>query len=82
MAIPGKAATVGAFEYNEWRENWPVVLSSMFGIALLTIYVYSTGIMIKPLEEEFGWTRGADIIGADDSRGYRLSRRPIHGRSN
>lgn len=41
----------------EWRENWPVVLSSLFGIALLTVYVYSTGIMIKPLEEEFGWTR-------------------------
>lgn len=42
---------------KEWRENWPVVLSSVFGIALLTIYTYSTGIMIKPLEEEFGWTR-------------------------
>lgn len=42
---------------TEWREHWPVVLSSLFGIALLTVYVYSTGIMIKPLEEEFGWTR-------------------------
>ncbi len=42
---------------QEWREHWPVVLSSMFGVALLTVYVYSTGIMIKPLEEEFGWTR-------------------------
>jgi predicted MFS family arabinose efflux permease len=41
----------------EWRENWPVVLSSVFGIGLLTVYVYTTGIMIKPLEEEFGWTR-------------------------
>ena len=41
----------------EWREHWPVVLSSLFGIGLLTVYVYSTGIMIKPLEEEFGWTR-------------------------
>lgn len=42
---------------TEWREHWTVVLSSMFGMALLTVYVYSTGIMIKPLEEEFGWTR-------------------------
>lgn len=42
---------------TEWREHWPVVLSSLFGIALLTVYVYSTGIMIKPLEDEFGWTR-------------------------
>jgi len=41
----------------EWREGWPVVLSSIFGIGLLTVYVYTTGIMIKPLEEEFGWTR-------------------------
>lgn len=57
MAILGKAAAPGEFVSREWSENWPVVLSSMFGIALLTIYVYSTGIMIKPLEEEFGWTR-------------------------
>jgi len=42
---------------DEWREHWPVVLSSLFGVGLLTVYVYSTGIMIKPLEEEFGWTR-------------------------
>jgi len=48
--LVGSAAT-------EWREHWPVVLSSLFGVALLTVYVYSTGIMIKPLEEEFGWTR-------------------------
>lgn len=41
----------------EWREHWPVVLSSFFGVGLLTVYVYSTGIMIKPLEEEFGWSR-------------------------
>lgn len=41
----------------EWREHWPVVLSSVFGIGLLTLYVYSTGVMIEPLEKEFGWTR-------------------------
>ncbi|KHK91468.1 MFS transporter [Novosphingobium malaysiense] len=41
----------------EWRDHWPVVLSSLFGIGLLTVYVYSTGLMIQPLEQEFGWTR-------------------------
>ena len=41
----------------EWREHWAVVASSLFGVGLLTLYSYTTGIMIKPLEEEFGWTR-------------------------
>lgn len=43
--------------YAEWRDHWSVVLASLFGVGLLTVYVYSTGIMIAPLEQEFGWSR-------------------------
>ncbi len=53
----GSAATA------EWRAHWPTVLASLFGVGLLTVYVYSTGIMIKPLEEEFGWTRAQISMG-------------------
>lgn len=42
---------------SEWREHWPVVVASQFGIALLSIYVYSIGVMIEPIEAELGWTR-------------------------
>ena len=45
---------------GEWRQNWSVVLASVFGMGLVTVYLYSTGIMIAPLEKEFGWSR-ADI---------------------
>ncbi len=42
---------------SEWRQHWSVVLASIFGIGLVTVYLYSTGIMIAPLEKEFGWSR-------------------------
>lgn len=42
---------------QEWRQSWPVVLSAMMGMAISTAYIYSIGIMIAPLEAEFGWSR-------------------------
>ncbi len=42
---------------QEWSAGWPVVIASLFGFALPTIYVYSVGSLIAPLEVEFGWTR-------------------------
>src|SRR5262245_33684777 len=47
----------------EWREHWPVVLASLFGVGLLTVYIYSTGVMIAPLEQEFGWKRAQISMG-------------------
>jgi len=41
----------------EWRAHWPVVMSGGFATTLLLVYMYSTGIMIAPLQSEFGWTR-------------------------
>ncbi len=51
---------VDAPELGEWRNHWSVVLAAIFGIGLVTVYHYSTGVMIAPLEKEFGWSR-ADI---------------------
>jgi MFS family permease len=42
---------------GEWRRNWPVVLAGAVGGSLATLHLYSTGVMIEPLEREFGWTR-------------------------
>ncbi len=41
----------------EWRHYWPVVLAAFLGMALNTVHLYSTGIFIAPLEDEFGWSR-------------------------
>lgn len=42
---------------GEWRRHWPVVVASMAGVTLFTVHTYSIGVMIAPLESEFGWTR-------------------------
>src|SRR5262245_32074958 len=42
---------------SEWRSNWTVVLAGAAGGSLATIHLYSTGVMMAPLEQEFGWSR-------------------------
>lgn len=44
----------------EWRRGWGVVLAGAMGMALASTTVYTLGIIIAPLEAEFGWSR-ADI---------------------
>lgn len=48
---------------SEWRQHWSVVLAAIFGIGLVTVYHYSTGVMIAPLEKEFGWKRAEISLG-------------------
>jgi MFS family permease len=47
----------------EWRRSWTVVAASVVGLILLTINVYSTGVMVVPLEREFGWSRAEIFSG-------------------
>lgn len=64
---PGALDLYGAWEANvstltdkshgEWRNNWPVVIAGAAGGSLSTLHLYSTGVMIAPLEQEFGWSR-------------------------
>ena len=42
---------------REWRDSWMVVLAGVAGGSLATLHLYSTGVLIGPLEREFGWTR-------------------------
>ena len=42
---------------REWRANWPLVLAAMTGVSLTTLGAGSTGVMMGPLEQEFGWSR-------------------------
>ncbi len=48
----------------EWRHNWPLVAASMSGVALATVSQASTGVMMEPLEAEFGWSRAQISLGA------------------
>lgn len=49
---------------SEWRANWPVVLAGAAGVSLAALHHYSTGVMIGPLEQEFGWSRALISSGA------------------
>lgn len=42
---------------QEWRANWKVVLAGMLGGSLASVHIYSFGVMVQPLEQEFGWSR-------------------------
>ncbi|MDG2004549.1 MAG: MFS transporter [Novosphingobium sp.] len=43
--------------FQEWRRHWPVVLPCFLSIMLISTHGYSLGVMIRPLEQEFGWPR-------------------------
>lgn len=48
---------------QEWRGGWKVVAAAVVGMAVSSLHAYSTGVMVVPLEEEFGWSRAAITSG-------------------
>jgi len=49
------ASQPGALE--EWRKHWTVIVPCFLGIMLISAHGHSLGVMIRPLEQEFGWPR-------------------------
>lgn len=47
---------------GEWRRHGAVLIPSVAGISLVAVHGYSLGVMMVPLEREFGWSR-AEISG-------------------
>lgn len=47
----------------EWRDGWPVVLTSALGISFLSVMMGSMGTFIEPLSKEFGWSRSTLTMG-------------------
>jgi MFS family permease len=52
----------GAAGFGELRRNWRILPPCLAGITLCSVHGYSLGVMIVPLEREFGWPR-AEISG-------------------
>ncbi len=42
---------------SEWSKHGPVLLPCFAGMMLIGVYAYSLGVMIEPLEREYGWSR-------------------------
>ena len=49
---------------SEWRRHGMLLAPSVAGLALVAMHGYSLGVMMRPLEQEFGWTR-AEISGGN-----------------
>jgi predicted MFS family arabinose efflux permease len=47
----------------EWRANWTLVLAAAAGVSLSAVSVSSLGVMMEPLEQEFGWSRAQISLG-------------------
>jgi len=48
---------------GEWRSNWTLVTAAAAGVSLSAVSSSSLGVMMEPLEQEFGWTRTEISLG-------------------
>jgi MFS family permease len=42
---------------GEWRSSWNLVVAGAVGMMIVSVPLYSMGIFIAPLQQEFGWSR-------------------------
>ena len=42
---------------TEWRAHWPIALSASIGYSMIALPSLMLGLLMQPLESEFGWSR-------------------------
>jgi MFS family permease len=50
-------SNIAGLPKGEFRAHWPIVLTASLGMALAATMVIMLGVMIIPIEKEFGWSR-------------------------
>ena len=68
------------FARDEWRRGWPVVTASLAGITLCSMYGYTIGVLIAPLEAAFGWSRAGITGGLTIIAFFAVVAAPLAGR--
>jgi MFS family permease len=43
----------------EWRRGWPLVVAGSVGMVLSNLHAGALGVMMQPLEAQFGWSRAS-----------------------
>lgn len=51
------ATTLPTSSLAEWRRHWPLVAATTAGMSLAALLSAVFGVMLGPLEQEFGWSR-------------------------
>jgi predicted MFS family arabinose efflux permease len=49
--------TIAGERAAEWRAHWPMALTAFVGMSMTSVAIHSTGLVIAPLTDEFGWSR-------------------------
>lgn len=75
----GEPKQMGAFQ--EWRQYGIIMPACVLGMLLTAIHVYSIGVMIVPLEQEFGWSRAQISAGPLTTSILALVLAPFAGRA-
>lgn len=48
---------------DEWRAGWGVVLAATVGVAIASGHYHLFGVLLKPIENAYGWSRGQVSLG-------------------
>jgi predicted MFS family arabinose efflux permease len=63
----------------EWKAHWPVVLAAFVGFSFPAMAIHSTGLVIEPLSQEFGWSRAQITAGVSLSGALSVPLSPLVG---
>ena len=66
--------------WDEWRQYGGMMPACVFGMTLVAMHAYSLGVMMGPLEREFGWARSQISMGPLVTSFATLLMAPIAGR--
>ena len=64
---------------EEWRQGWPLVMATTIGFAISQSNSYAMGVMIEPLQQEFGWSRAEATSGMAITASLALVASPLAG---
>ena len=67
--------------WQEWRKFGAIMPACVFGMVLVATHVYALGVMIGPLEREFGWSRAQISAGPLVTAIMALVLAPFAGRA-
>lgn len=67
--------------WSEWQRYGSIMPACLVGMALVALHAYTVGVMIGPLEREFGWSRSQISAGPLVTSIATLLMAPIAGRA-
>jgi len=78
--MPGAiVATLDEATSKEWQQGWKLILASLIGFGYYSVMIYSIGLFMEPLSNEFGWNRSQISAGMSISAILSIPLSPFVG---